>query len=590
MSIDFTPISSWTADDVLHLGRRAGFGLTPEQGAALAAQSPTSVVDGWVDGTAAILGDSTLFNDVVANRADVLYSDAWNAQNGGVAQPAVMTPHPFYVQGPESWRTLFREGEPQAHWAFRMHYNPYGLSERMALFLHNLLATGLAKVGSNPLMVKQIDLFRSQGLGRFEELIVAVSKDPAMCVWLDSVRNEATWDNIPNENYAREVMELYSLGVDNGYNQTDITNLARALSGWSYTVPPSGWIVCPANPDFTLIADGTFTVYQGQAMPSGHRHWWGGTGTSTYLMHPTSAANSQSGSTSIAFLGASYDFVTASGGQAPGENALRGIFLANPTGRRTNVSEFLAKRLLLHFATPAYSSSDVQDLAQLLRDSDFDLRAVLKALFKSTWFYAADKRFALVEGPVSWGVRAARMLCPDLATADGTLPADMPANAGKAFAAWKAAVGDPYTPDTFDNMGMKLLDPNGPNGWKEHTGWINSNTIRYRGRFAAAVALGETYTHYVHVGGGTYQAQALTLFPSRVQDWFPTPPGTALGAYTRLATLLQPAPIPTAVRDGWLASLFGGAGTAVDPALAADQALIRELACLILSSPSGQLY
>jgi uncharacterized protein (DUF1800 family) len=590
MSIDFTPISSWTTADVMHFARRAGFGVTPEQAATLAAQSPSTVIDGWVDGTTGIVGDPTLFNTVLGARADVVYADAADAANGGVAQPAVTSAHPFYVQGPNAWRSQFREGEPQAYWAFRMQYNPYALSERLALFFHNLFATGISKVGSNPLMLKQIDLFRTQGLGRFEDLVVAVSKDPAMCIWLDSTQNSATYSSIPNENYAREVMELYSLGVDNGYNQTDITNLARALSGWSYIIPPSGWVVSPANPQQTLVADGVFTVYQGQARPSGYRNLWGdNTQANLYLMHPTSASNSQSHSTTITYLGGTFDIVVTSSGQAPGESALRGIFAANPAGRRTNASEFLAKRLLLHFVTPNYSQSDYQDLASTLRTADFNLQTVLKALFKSAYFFASDKRYALVEGPVSWAVRATRMLCPDLATADGTLPTGMPANAGKAFPAWRVVVGDPYNPDTFDNMGMKLLDPRGPNGWKEHTGWLNSNTMRYRGRFAAALALGETNTTYYY-NGSSYQPQAMTLFPNRVQDWFPSAPGNAQGAYDRLVTLLQPAPIPTAVRDAWLSGLFGANTTAVDTSLAADQLKLRELAFLILCSPSAQLY
>ncbi len=590
MSIDFTPISSWTAADVMHFARRAGFGVTPEQATTLAAQPPATVIDGWVDGTAAITGDPTLFNTVIGARADVVYSDAADAANGGVAQPAVTTAHPFYVQGPNAWRSQFREGEPQAYWAFRMQYNPYAMSERLALFFHNLFATGISKVESTPLMLNQIDLFRTQGLGRFEDLVVAVSKDPAMCIWLDSVENSATYSSIPNENYAREVMELYSLGVDNGYNQTDITNLARALSGWSYTIPPSGWVVSPANPQQTLIAGGVFAVYQGQDLPAGHRNRWGdNTQSKLYFMHPTAANNSQNHSTTITYLGASYDFVTNAGGLAPGENALRGLFAANPTGRRTNASEFLAKRLLIHFVTPNYSQSDYQDLASTLRAADFNLQTVLKALFKSTYFFAADKRYALVEGPISWAARTARMLCPDLATADGTLPTGMPANAGKAFPAWRVVVGDPYNPDTFDNMGMKLLDPRGPNGWKEHTGWLNSNTMRYRGRFAAAVALGETNTTYYY-NGSSYTAQVMTLFPNRVQDWFPTAPGNAQGAYDRLVALLQPAPIPTSVRDAWLSGLFGSNTTAVDTSLAADQLKLRELAFLILCSPSAQLY
>ena len=157
MSIAFSQISSWSTPDVLHFARRAGFGLTPEAAATLAAQPPATVIDGWVDGALGVVGDPALFTTVLAARADVITSDAFDAANGGVAQGAVAGPHPFFVQGAQAWRSQFRPGEGQAYWAFRMQYNPYGMSERLALFLHNLFATGYTKVGSLPLMQNQME-------------------------------------------------------------------------------------------------------------------------------------------------------------------------------------------------------------------------------------------------------------------------------------------------------------------------------------------------------------------------------------------------------------------------------------------------
>ncbi|HJV23365.1 MAG TPA: DUF1800 family protein [Holophagaceae bacterium] len=599
MAITFTPITSWSTADVLHFARRAGFGLRPEQAALLAAQDPATVIEGWVDGTPGIVGDATLFHSVLADRADVVAAPAWDAY-GGTAQPAVQGLHPFYVQGPEAWRTQFGY-QPlaiaQGYCTFRMQYNPHGFSERMALFLHNLLATSIDKVNHIPLMINQMDLFRAQGAGRYEDLLVAVAQDPAMCWWLDSQRSKATWASIPNENLARELLELYSVGVDNGYTQADITNLAYALSGWSYIVAPGQWWPNPALSQSAprgVPGVPTFTVYQGQAMPPGSL-WFNfnppGPAGTTLNLHPTDAASSHSLSTTISFLGSTYDFVTPDPGMVPGENALRGIFKPNPAGLRTNASEFMAKRLLIHFVTPDYTASDLQDLAALIRTSDFHLGTVLKALFKSTWFFAADKRYVLVEGPVSWAVRAVRMLCPELAAADGPQPSGFPANKGKAFPAWAYALGKPQNPsDVLDNMGMRLLGPAGPNGWAEHTAWLNSNTVRYRGMFAAAVALGELVSHNFSVGAGPHQDEPLTLFPNQVQAWFPTPPATALGAYNRLVELLQPAPIPIVDRDGWLSSLFGASSTTVNPTNPADQVKLRELAYLILCCPSGQLY
>jgi hypothetical protein len=107
--------------------------------------------------------------------------------------------------------------------------------------------------------------------------------------------------------------------------------------------------------------------------------------------------------------------------------------------------------------------------------------------------------------------------------------------------------------------------------------WLNSNTVRYRTRLAAAVALGAAQ--------GTNGSDA-TLFPTDVASWFPTAPASGADVLARLVALLQPAPIPASVSGGWLQSLWPAA-FAWD---AAGQLRARELAYLVLCSPSGQLY
>lgn len=561
---DFTtPISTWDAQAVLHFARRAGFGVTPEHAVTLAAQNPATVINGWVDGTVAAApspsNSATVFNDILGNRADVVTQGQVTANTtvpGSVTVPAVPAPHAFLTQGGEAWRNSLSAGQGQCVW--RMQYAPFPFRERMALFWHNLFATGQHKVDNIALMLKQYDLFRTAGLGTFGDLLVAVSKDPAMALWLDSVNNNAAGASVPNENYAREVMELYSLGVDNGYNQTDITQLARALSGWSFVIPNGNWVLNPSSPNQAKASDATFTVYQGQALPANSRVWYGGTPTSLSRQHPTGLANDIT--TIDLQWQTGLNIVSPSAGQAPGENALRSIL----SGRSVQCSEFLAKRLLLHFVTPAFTTQDYQDLGTLIRNAGFDMAVVMKTLLTSTYFFMTDKRFALVEGPVSWIVRAARMLGPDLITADGQSP--------KGFTAWRV-ITNPY----FDQAGMKLLDPSGPNGWHEHSAWLNSNTIRYRTKLASALTLAETY----NTG-----AETLTLFPTNVDAWFPAAPGTSLAVYDRLVALLQPEPIPIAVRDAWLAALWPTTFTWD----ATSKTKARELAFLILCSPAAQLY
>src|SRR5262249_17630330 len=102
------------------------------------------------------------------------------------------------------------------------------LREKLTLFWHNHFATSIAKVQSPALMFRQNCLLRQHALGRFGPLLQAISRDAAMLLWLDSNSNVA---GKPNENYARELMELFSLGVGN-YTEKDIREAARAFTGW----------------------------------------------------------------------------------------------------------------------------------------------------------------------------------------------------------------------------------------------------------------------------------------------------------------------------------------------------------------------
>jgi len=118
--------------------------------------------------------------------------------------------------------------EAKALWLYRMLYSPNPLRERMTLFWHNHFATSNAKVRSLALMQQQNETLRRHALGHFDALLAELAIDPAMLVWLDSDTNRK---NAPNENFAREVMELFSLGVGN-YTEKDIQEAARALTGW----------------------------------------------------------------------------------------------------------------------------------------------------------------------------------------------------------------------------------------------------------------------------------------------------------------------------------------------------------------------
>jgi uncharacterized protein (DUF1800 family) len=116
----------------------------------------------------------------------------------------------------------------RAWWLARMLYTPHPLQEKLTLFWHNHFATSNSKVQNARFMLGQYALMRKHALGSFATLLREMSRDPAMMVWLDT-RNSKKGN--PNENYARELMELFSLGIGH-YTEKDIREAARAFTGW----------------------------------------------------------------------------------------------------------------------------------------------------------------------------------------------------------------------------------------------------------------------------------------------------------------------------------------------------------------------
>jgi hypothetical protein len=121
-------------------------------------------------------------------------------------------------------------GQDHCWWLDRMVRSDQQLVERMTFILHDWFATSNAQVNNQPLMLEQNELLRSMALGKFDDLFLALTTNPAMLLFLNGTSNNK-WD--PNENYAREMMELFSLGADRGaYTEDDVREMARALTGW----------------------------------------------------------------------------------------------------------------------------------------------------------------------------------------------------------------------------------------------------------------------------------------------------------------------------------------------------------------------
>lgn len=150
-------------------------------------------------------------------------------------------------------------GHDHCWWLDRMVRTSRPLVERMTLVWHDWFATSNDGVGSQALMLRQNDLFRFHAIGQFDRLLLDVTRDPAMLVWLNGTDNRK---GAPNENYAREMMELFTLGADRGaYSERDVREQARSLTGWR-----NSWRRGTGMYDFRfdpkLHDDGTKTVFR----------------------------------------------------------------------------------------------------------------------------------------------------------------------------------------------------------------------------------------------------------------------------------------------------------------------------------------
>jgi len=116
-----------------------------------------------------------------------------------------------------------------ANFMYHLYTSPRPLEEKMTLFWHMVFATGNSKVDNPPEMLQQIEMFRQNGMGNYKELLVALAKDPAMIFWLDNNENHK---GAPNENWGRELLELFSMGQGN-YSEDDVKMASRAFTGWT---------------------------------------------------------------------------------------------------------------------------------------------------------------------------------------------------------------------------------------------------------------------------------------------------------------------------------------------------------------------
>ena len=116
-----------------------------------------------------------------------------------------------------------------AYWMYQMITTNHPLEEKLALFWHGLFATGYSKLNQARALLNQVEMFKRTGFGSFRDILIELSKDPAMIIWLDNNDNH---DGAINENYGRELLELFSMGIGN-YSEDDIKEASRAFTGWT---------------------------------------------------------------------------------------------------------------------------------------------------------------------------------------------------------------------------------------------------------------------------------------------------------------------------------------------------------------------
>ena len=234
-----------------------------------------------------------------------------------------------------------REGvELRAWWLTEMRHTPAPLLEKMTLFWHNHFATSMQKVKSGQLLYRQNLTLRSHALGNFGELLHALAKDPAMLIYLDTVRSRR---DAPNENFAREVMELFTLG-EGHYHEQDIREAARAFTGWGLDRETGEFRNYPFRHD------------------KGEKTLFGQTGT--------------------------FD----------GNNVIN-LLLARP-----ETAEFIVGKLWMEFVSSdkdlPENAREIKRLARLFRQNQYELRPLLTALLTSEAFYASNNRGTLIKSPV----------------------------------------------------------------------------------------------------------------------------------------------------------------------------------------------
>ena len=377
--------------EISHLLRRAGFGATPGEMDRYIEMDYSEVVDELLNAP----GTSTMPDDVI------------------------------FRMFPEYHASLGVDA--CANWAYRMVSTDSPLEEKITLFWHGIFATGNDKLNNPLVLLNQIDTFRRNGMGRFDDILLDLSRDPAMLIWLDNQTNHK--DSI-NENYGREILELFSMGVGN-YTEDDIKECARAFTGWSVK-----------NAEYMALMGQKDSIW-----PYSRISW-----------HYEYRQNDHD-DTEKTFLGEK--------GKFDGEDIIEIIC------RQESTARFISRHLYNFFVEDEVQVPSWQDVPPknpkaigILTDAYFehgyDLKKVLKVLFESDFF--KESEYKKVKGPAEMVINVLRLSGgfeePTLSMIQAVEEAGY--------------------------MGQLLFYPPSVEGW--HTGqeWITSGSVLDRVNFSSA--------------------------------------------------------------------------------------------------------
>ena len=317
---------------------------------------------------------------------------------------------------------------PGQNWLYRMATTSAPLREKMALFWHGIFATGYAKVIHGKALSDQTRMFRTFGMGSFKDLLIQLSKDPAMIIWLD---NQDNHNGAINENFGRELLELFTMGVGN-YTERDIKECARAFTGWTI-----------ANREYMELRS-----QRDSDWPYGRIAWH-------FKYHPEDHDDGEK-----EFLGQR--------GRFNGEDIIHIICQQEATAR------FISRHLYSFFVsdeppvpewryTPPTNPEAIDELTRVYFDSNYDISAMLKALFNSSYFQSQDSWYSKVKSPVELVAGVLRL------TGEFNRP--------------RREIIDRYFQASY--MGQFLNNPPSVEGWHQGTDWLDTGTLVERVNFAS---------------------------------------------------------------------------------------------------------